>query len=130
MLVVDDNRDAADTLAQALTAFGHDVRVAYDGPSALTVFAEFRPVLAFLDIGLPVMDGYELARHLREIDPTHTLTLVAVTGYGQKADRERSESTGFDRHLVKPVPVDEVLALASENTPRDPRRGKTRVALN
>jgi CheY-like chemotaxis protein len=121
VLVVDDNRDAADTLAQALTAFGHDVRVAYDGPSALGIFADFRPVLAFLDIGLPVMDGYELASRLRENDPTRALTLVALTGYGQQADRERSESAGFDRHLVKPVPVDEILALAS---------AKTRNALN
>jgi signal transduction histidine kinase/CheY-like chemotaxis protein len=112
VLVVDDNRDAADTLAQALKAFGHDVRVAYDGPSALAVFAEFRPGLAFLDIGLPVMDGYELARRLREDASAHPLTLVALTGYGQEADRERSTSAGFDRHLVKPVPVDEVLALA------------------
>jgi CheY-like chemotaxis protein len=121
VLVVDDNRDAADTLAQVLTAFDHDVRVAYDGPSALAVVAEFRPALAFLDIGLPVMDGYELARRLRENDPTRALTLVAVTGYGQQADRERSERAGFDRHLVKPVPIDEVLALANE---------KSGVALN
>ncbi len=113
VLVVDDNRDAADTLAQALIAFGHDVRVAYDAPSALTLCAEFCPALAFLDIGLPVMDGYELARRLRENNPARALTLVAVTGYGQKADRERSESAGFDRHLVKPVPIEEVLALAS-----------------
>jgi signal transduction histidine kinase/ActR/RegA family two-component response regulator len=119
VLVVDDNRDAADTLAQALSASGHEVRVAYDGPSALAVFAEFRPGLAFLDIGLPVMDGYELARRLRDDDPGCALTLVAVTGYGQEVDRERSTRAGFDRHLVKPVPVDEVLALASRGPSGD-----------
>jgi CheY-like chemotaxis protein len=119
VLVVDDNRDAADTLAQALSAFGHEVRVAYDGPSALAVFSEFRPGLAFLDIGLPVMDGYELARRLRDDDLGRALTLVAVTGYGQEVDRERSTRAGFDRHLVKPVPVDEVLALASRGSSSD-----------
>jgi PAS domain S-box-containing protein len=111
VLVVDDNRDAAELLAEALEMEGYQTRVAYDGPSALRMAAEFRPELAFLDIGLPVMDGYDLARGLRalELDP---LVLVAVTGYGQPADRARSVEAGFDEHLVKPIGIDSALAIA------------------
>jgi signal transduction histidine kinase/CheY-like chemotaxis protein len=114
ILLVDDNRDAADSTAQALSEVGHDVRVAYDGPSALHLSEELEPNLALLDIGLPVMDGYELARRLRAKHSTRSLKLVAVTGYGQKTDRERSRQAGFDAHLVKPVSVDELLGLVSE----------------
>jgi signal transduction histidine kinase len=113
VLVVDDNRDAADALAEALEHSGHDVRVAYDGPAALLAAAEFRPRLALLDLGLPDLDGYEVARRLRESREHEALVLVAVTGYGQDADRRRSAQAGFDRHLVKPVSVADVLELAS-----------------
>jgi PAS domain S-box-containing protein len=106
ILVVDDNRDAADMLADALMVLGCESRVAYDGPSALNVAAEFQPTLALLDIGLPVMDGYELARRLREQRPDPGFRLVAVTGYGQESDRQRSLSAGFDAHLVKPLDFD------------------------
>jgi signal transduction histidine kinase/ActR/RegA family two-component response regulator len=114
ILLVDDNRDAADSTAQALREAGHEVRVAYDGPSALDVGGEMTPSLALLDIGLPVMDGYELARRLREQRPGAALKLVALTGYGQKADRENSRQAGFDAHLVKPVAMEELLTLVSE----------------
>jgi signal transduction histidine kinase/ActR/RegA family two-component response regulator len=115
VLVVDDNRDAAELLAEALGVAGHDVRVAFDGPGALHLAAAFRPDLGLLDIGLPVMDGYELARRLREAHPD--VGLVAVTGYGQREDVERARRAGFDGHLVKPVELgrlfDVLAALAA-----------------
>ena len=114
--MVDDNRDAANALAEALEHSGHDVRVAYDGPAALRAAAEFQPRLALLDLGLPELDGYEVARRLRQSRPDDPLLLVAITGYGQDADRKRSAQAGFDRHLVKPVSVDDVLALAGSAT--------------
>lgn len=102
ILVVDDNQDIADLTASALTMMGHDVRVAYDGPSALVEASAFRPSVAVLDIGLPGMDGYELAGRLRSVlgDEVH---LIALSGYGQGEARERSRLAGFSEHLVKPV---------------------------
>lgn len=120
LLLVDDNRDAADSMAQALRQEGHDVRVAYDGPSALALAAAFDPHVGFFDIGLPVMDGYELARRLRSTNPESLIALVAVTGYGQSADRERSRRAGFDRHLVKPVAVSDLTTLLAELAPGPP----------
>jgi CheY-like chemotaxis protein/anti-sigma regulatory factor (Ser/Thr protein kinase) len=116
VLVVDDNRDAAEMLSQALAMAGHDVRTAHDGPTALEVAGQQRPSVVFLDIGLPVMDGYEVARRLRSLDWDSPPTLVAITGYGQPSDRAQSSEAGFDRHLVKPVSLDEVLALATAGT--------------
>ncbi|MDX2089846.1 MAG: MEDS domain-containing protein [Kofleriaceae bacterium] len=107
ILVVDDNEDAGALLAEALLALGHDVRAVIDGPSALRVARDHRPELAFIDLGLPAMDGYELAKHLRAepwaIDAK--LQLVAVTGYGQDADKQRTRASGFLDHLVKPVDI-------------------------
>jgi len=105
VLVVDDNADAADTLAAVLRDVGYEVAVAHDAPAALLLAVEFRPAIALLDIGLPVMDGYELARHLRDrlVEP---LRLVAVSGYGHDADLARSRAAGFDVHLGKPVSFD------------------------
>jgi CheY-like chemotaxis protein len=111
VLVVDDNEDAAQGIAAWLESYGHVVRVAFDGPSALRVAAEQRPQLALVDIGLPVMDGYELAERLRAIPELRDLTLVAVTGYGQTADRARSAAAGFAEHLVKPVALARIAAL-------------------
>lgn len=108
ILVVDDNRDAADLLAAALADFGHTVRVAYDGPSALALLEVFLPQLALLDLGLPVMDGYELARRLRADARLGGVCLVAVTGYGERKDREASQAAGFDEHLVKPVNLPDI----------------------
>jgi signal transduction histidine kinase len=103
VLVVDDNSDAAETLADILRELGHTTSVAHDGPTALAAAAVFKPHVALLDIGLPVMDGYELARRLREQPDLGKTLLFAITGYGQESDRERSRDAGFQEHLVKPI---------------------------
>ena len=103
ILIVDDNSDAAEMLADALAAMGHETRVAFDGPSGLDAAAGFAPDIAFLDIGLPAMDGYELARKMRTELAFPHLRLVALTGYGQESDRQRSAEAGFDSHMVKPI---------------------------
>ena len=101
-------------LATALTAKGYDTRVAHDAPAALRIAAEFRPAVAFLDIGLPVMDGYELAAHLRELPELNGMKLIALTGYGQESDRRKSREAGFDHHLVKPVDFTVVESVLAE----------------
>ena len=108
VLVVDDNVDAAEMLAEWLGTIGHGVRVAGDGPTALEVAANFRPDVALLDIGLPVMDGYEVARRLRELPGCKRTRLIALTGYGQESDYDRSRRAGFEDHLVKPVDLDAI----------------------
>jgi two-component system CheB/CheR fusion protein len=110
ILVVDDNLDAAETLARLLDSFGHAVRTAAAGPQALAMLNEFRPELAILDIGLPGMDGYELARRLKADPRMEGLRMIALTGYGHDVDRARALAAGFDEHLVKPVPVDQLMA--------------------
>ena len=102
VLVVDDNEDAAFLFSEALRKLGHRVEVAHDGPTALAVARNRPPEIAFLDLGLPVMDGYELGRRLKELGETPP-KLVAVTGYGHNSDRTRTRDAGFDLHLVKPV---------------------------
>jgi PAS domain S-box-containing protein len=111
ILVVDDNVDAARLTAEALEAVGHDARVAFDGPAALAVAELFAPDLALLDLGLPLMDGYELAEQLVATLPNRPPVLVAVTGYGQPSDRERSDAAGFHGHIVKPVDFAELTEL-------------------
>ncbi len=111
ILVVDDNEDAAMMLADMLDAYGHDIRTAFDGPSALRIADEFRPEVAVLDIGLPVMDGYELAQRLRATPELSAVRLIAVTGYGQESDRRRSLEAGFQAHLAKPVQIDQLVQL-------------------
>jgi CheY-like chemotaxis protein len=105
-LIVDDNQDAAVMLSDAVRSFGYDVRVAFDGPAALDVATAFNPHVVLLDLGLPVMDGYEVADRLRAAG-LHAL-VIAVTGYGQETDKARSESAGFATHFVKPVDLDEL----------------------
>lgn len=105
VLIVDDNQDAADMLAFVLSARGHETRVAHDGVEALRACADFTPHAAFLDLGLPVMDGYELASRLRELPGLERIRLIAVTGYGQESDRRRTRAAGFQHHLVKPVDI-------------------------
>ncbi|HSK03861.1 MAG TPA: ATP-binding protein [Kofleriaceae bacterium] len=105
VLVVDDNVEAAELISGALRALGHEVAVAHDGAEALKLAGRFRPEVAVLDIGLPVMDGYELARRLREHPDVGPGRLIALTGYGQAGDRARSRDAGFDVHLIKPVDV-------------------------
>jgi signal transduction histidine kinase len=111
VLIVDDNVDAADTMARFLAELGFDVRVAYDGPTAVALVQSYTPRVAFLDIGLPIMDGYELARQLRRHPDTLTTYLVALTGYGQKGDIEDALKAGFDAHFVKPISLERLEAL-------------------
>jgi PAS domain S-box-containing protein len=111
VLIVDDNVDAAEMLAHALGLNGHHTWIAHDGPDALRKAVAAQPAAAFLDIGLPVMDGYELATRLRETPGLEGIRLVAVTGYGQESDRQRSAAAGFHHHLVKPVDLDDVNAV-------------------
>ncbi len=103
VLVVDDNVDAADTLAALLEAWGYVAVVAYDGPAALAVLQDVLPDIALLDIGLPSMDGYELAAHLRFQPGCEDLPIVAITGAGGPEAARRSRAKGFAAHLVKPV---------------------------
>jgi PAS domain S-box-containing protein len=114
VLVVDDNEDSAELLGQLLAQLGHDVRIAHDGPRALSVASELIPEVAVLDIGLPVMDGYELAARLRELYGANGLRLVALTGFGQDTDKARSLAAGFHRHLTKPIEARELLAALAE----------------
>jgi CheY-like chemotaxis protein len=111
ILVVDDNVDAADMMRALLELSGHQVLVAHDGPAALEAAAGFKPHIGLLDIGLPTMDGYELARRIRAEPATRSMFLVAVTGWGQAEDRQRSREHGFDAHLTKPADPDAVLRL-------------------
>jgi CheY-like chemotaxis protein len=101
LLVVDDNIDAANLLCEFLNDLGFETRAAHDGPSALAISKDYHPTLALLDIGLPVMDGYELGARLRR--DHDQLRMIAITGYGDVADRRRSEQAGFEDHLVKPI---------------------------
>jgi len=110
VLIVDDNVDAAESLADALRDAGHEVRVETDGPSALASAEAFSPDAALVDIGLPGMDGYEVARRLRAAMPRAPLRLIALTGYGQEGDRRRAEAAGFDVHLCKPADLDRIEA--------------------
>ena len=103
ILVVEDNRDSAESLSMLLTLAGHEVRVAHDGATAIAAARDYRPQVILLDIGLPGMDGFEAARRLRAEPGLDGTLLVAMTGYGQAQDRRRSKAAGFDRHLTKPV---------------------------
>lgn len=111
ILVVEDNADAAQTLAKLLGMFGHDVRIAADGPWALATTMDWRPDIVLLDLGLPGMDGYQVARRLRDDGSCREALIIAVTGYGQAEYRQRSLAAGFDHHLLKPVDLDLLLSL-------------------
>jgi signal transduction histidine kinase/DNA-binding response OmpR family regulator len=117
VLVVDDNTDAAELLTQTLQHLGYELAIAHDGPSALERARHFQPDVAVLDIGLPVMDGYELAERLKNINTGSAPTLVAVTGYGQDADRNRTAAAGFAHHLVKPVNIQQLTDLLDRLSP-------------
>jgi CheY-like chemotaxis protein len=103
ILVVDDNQDSAQSLGVLLGKWGHEVELAYDGPSALEIARTFRPELVFLDIGMPKMNGYEVARRLREDARLAGTRFIVLSGYGAEVDHIRSKEAGFDHHLVKPV---------------------------
>jgi CheY-like chemotaxis protein len=113
-LVVDDNVDAAGTLGLLLEMMGHTVSVAHSGEAALAAVKEFDPHIVVLDIGMPGMDGYEVARRLKDrTDLRRRPVLVAATGWGAESDRVRAMQAGFDRHLTKPIEVQELEAIAS-----------------
>ncbi|MFL6693296.1 MAG: ATP-binding protein, partial [Ramlibacter sp.] len=111
VLVVDDNIDAGDSLGEILSMLGADVRVARGGREALDIFAAFLPKVVLLDIGMPDMNGYEVARAIRSRFPERPATLVALTGWGQEDDRRRAREAGFNHHLVKPADIDKLEAL-------------------
>ena len=110
VLVVDDNEDAADSLATLLGVMGYEVRTAYDGPEAITAADEFQPAVALLDIGLPQLSGYDIARHVRERRGKDVL-LVAITGWGQEGDKLKAREAGFDHHFTKPADFGVLLEL-------------------
>ena len=119
VLIVDDNVDAASVLAEALRHVGYDTAVAHDGAKGLEAARTFRPAVVLLDIGLPVMDGYQVAARLRVESAGEPLALVAISGYGQHADRARAKMAGFDEHLVKPVELERVLDVVDRLTRPD-----------
>jgi CheY-like chemotaxis protein len=112
-LVVDDNVDAANTLRVLLASRGHKAAVAYDGVSALRAAAVVRPTVALLDIGLPGMSGYEVARHLRRDPELSAVFLVAITGWGQDDDKRQALEAGFDAHLTKPADPEHILQIVA-----------------
>ncbi len=120
VLVVDDSLDTAETVAMLLKTRGHDVRIVHDGPSTLQAALDYRPDVVLLDIGLPGLDGFEVAKRLKQHPMLSGIVLVAMTGYGQESDHQRSQEAGFDHHLVKPVDfgkVQQILATVSEQAP-------------
>jgi len=117
VLIVDDNVDAAMALELLLQENGHRVRVAHTGPTGLAAAVEFRPDVVLLDIGLPELDGWKVAKRIRKESALHEIMLVAMTGYGQNSDRQRSRKAGFDHHFVKPVDfrkLQKILVTASK----------------
>jgi CheY-like chemotaxis protein len=108
VLVVDDNRDAAETLSALLDLLGHDAQVANDGPAALAVMQDFRPQLVFLDLGMPGMNGCQVAEAIRRDRRFDQPVLVALTGWGSEGDRERTSAAGFDLHLTKPISLEAI----------------------
>src|SRR5262249_18527530 len=111
VLVVDDNEDSAESMTLLLGLEGHEVRMANDGRTTLEIARQFNPHVVLLDIGLPGMNGYEVAQHIRKDLQLQNAILIALTGYGQEEDRLRSKEAGFDHHLTKPVDYDLLLSL-------------------
>src|SRR6185503_4027803 len=104
---------SAKSLATLLRAFGHEAAVAFDGASAMQVALEYVPEVVLLDIGLPVMNGYDIARWFRQQPTLNKVVLIAMTGYGQQSDRQRTQDAGFDHHLVKPVDFAKIESILS-----------------
>jgi len=121
VLVVDDNRDAAETMAMALEISGHEALVAHDGQTAIEMVKRYDPAAVFLDIGMPGMNGYETASLLRALPGAPARVLVALTGWGSEADQARSLEAGFDLHLIKPVTIEKVELLLSAGLDRKAR---------
>ena len=114
ILVVDDLVDAADSLAVLLRILGHEVCTAYDGPAALVAAEQFQPHAVLLDIGLPRLDGYQVARRLRQMPQLQSSCLIAISGYGRDSDVEQAYQAGFHLHLLKPVSADRLTTLLAE----------------
>ena len=114
VLVVDDNEDSADWLAMMLELMGHEVRTAHDGAAGVAVAGAFRPDLILMDIGMPILNGYEAAQHIRQKPWGREPFIVALTGWGSADDHRRTQDAGFDRHLVKPVDPAEIQKLLVE----------------
>jgi CheY-like chemotaxis protein len=121
ILVVDDNRDAADSLALLLGLEGHDVRVAYAGRPAIEVAHAFAPGIVVLDLGLPDLSGYDVARLLRQDPALGHVALIALTGWGQDEHRQRALEAGFDHHVTKPVDLEAFARLLQQHEPRHGR---------
>ncbi|WP_052231212.1 response regulator [Burkholderia glumae] len=122
-MVVDDSVDGAESMSVLLRILGHEVRTLYEGTSAIAAAAAFQPEVVMLDIGLPGMDGYEIARALRALPATAGALLIALTGYGQESDRQRTRAAGFDHHLVKPATLEDIeRAIATVGTDAAARR--------
>jgi CheY-like chemotaxis protein len=117
VLVIDDHRDSAEGLAELLRLAGHEVELAYDGPSALDAVERSPPEVVISDLGLPEMDGFEIARALRDRDRTRELRLIALSGFGDSAAVERALQAGFDHHLTKPVDPRALRALLEAPSP-------------
>jgi CheY-like chemotaxis protein len=117
VLIVDDNRDAADSLSLLLGLDGHDVQVAYAGRQALELARVFRPEVVILDLGLPDLSGYDVARLLRQDPELQPAALVALTGWSQDEHRQRARDAGFDHHLTKPVDLDQLAAVLAADKP-------------
>lgn len=117
IVVADDNVDNAEALAMFLRALGNEVRTVHDGVEAAAVCAEFRPDVAFLDIGMPKMNGWEVCRWLRDQPWGQQIILIAQTGWGQREDRRLSDEAGFDHHMTKPVDPDRLVALLADLPP-------------
>ncbi len=117
ILVADDNAAAADTLAELLSLFGNEVQVVHDGQAALKTFSAWRPDVILLDIDMPGMDGYEVARRVRQQMASGKVMLIALTGRGQEKDRKLAREAGFDHHLLKPVDLQALQALIAVPQP-------------
>jgi CheY-like chemotaxis protein len=111
ILIADDNRDAADSLGMLLELAGHDIKVVHSGNAVLASGGTYKPDVVILDIGMPGMSGYDVARSARREPWGRSAYLIALTGWGQATDKERAAAAGFDRHLVKPVDADLLMAL-------------------
>jgi CheY-like chemotaxis protein len=121
VLVVDDNRDAAESLGMVLELLGAEVFIACSGPDALDALVARQPSVVLLDIGMPGMDGFEVARRIRQLPQFRHVTLIALTGWGQEGDRRLSQAAGFDHHLIKPADIQTLqglLATIDDHRPR------------
>jgi CheY-like chemotaxis protein len=114
ILVVDDNRDSVESLAMLLKMLGHETYLAYDGLEAVQTAERIRPELILLDIGLPKLNGYEVCRKIREQEWSQATVIVALSGWGQEADRRKSEEAGFNHHMVKPLDYNLLMDVLAE----------------